>query len=107
MSPSTEAGQATGRLVSAVIFAIIAIAFLVVGIVFCLEPAGSLPAWLGHEVIKVNGRYVPSPAYHPLRAAGCLIAGVVFAVGAWFSLRYKAATPPMGEEAEGEVTFTR
>jgi hypothetical protein len=35
---------------------------------------------------------VPSPGYHPLRAVGSLIAGVVFAIGAWFTLRYKPAT---------------
>ncbi len=89
MSRSTGPGPTSGRVASAVVLAVIAIAFLVVGIIFCLEPAGSLPGWLGHETIMVGGQQVPSPSYHPLRAVGSLIAGVVFAIGAWFFLRYK------------------
>ena len=56
----------------------------------------SLPVWLGgHETIWVNNKNIPSPGYHPLRAVGSLIAGVVFAIGAWFTLKYKPepATP--------------
>ena len=89
MSPSAGTAPTPGRVLSAVILAIVAIAFLVVGIMFCVEPAGSLPAWLGHETILVGGQRLPSPSYHPLRAVGSLIAGVVFAIGAWFSLKYQ------------------
>jgi hypothetical protein len=92
VSRSTGSGPTTGRIASAVILALVAIAFLVVGVIFCLEPAGSLPSWLGHGTVWVNNRNVPSPGYHPLRAVGSLIAGVVFAIGAWFTLRYKPAT---------------
>ena len=91
MSPSTGSRATPGRIASAAILAVVAIAFLVVGIIFCLEPAGSLPSWLGHETVWVGNQHLPSPTYHPLRAVGSLIAGVVFAVGSWFSLRYKAA----------------
>lgn len=93
MSPSTVTGPTSGRVASAVILGLIAIAFLVVGIIFCVEPAGSLPGWLGHETIMVGGQQVPSPGYHPLRAVGSLIAGVVFSVGAWFTLTYKGQEP--------------
>ncbi len=91
MSRSTGSGATTGRIASAVILAVVAIAFLVVGIIYCLEPAGSLPSWLGHATVYVNHQNLPSPSYHPLRAVGSLIAGVVFAVGAWFTLRYQPA----------------
>jgi hypothetical protein len=89
VSPSTGTGPTSARVASAVILGIVAIAFLVVGVMFCVEPAGSLPAWLGHETVVVGGQRLPSPSYHPLRAVGSLIAGVVFAIGAWFSLKYK------------------
>jgi hypothetical protein len=90
VSPSTGTGPTSGRLASAVILAVVAIAFLVVGIMFSVETAGSLPVWLGgHELMWVGNRQVPSTSYHPLRAVGSLIAGVVFAIGAWFSLKYK------------------
>ena len=95
MSSSTGSRATTGQIASAVIVAVIAIAFLVVGIIFCVEPSGSLPAWLGHSTVWVGNKELPSPGYHPLRAVGSLIAGVVFAIGAWFTLRYKPepATP--------------
>jgi len=91
VSPSTGSRATTGRIAFAVILAVVAIAFLVVGIIFCVVPAGSLPNWLGHDTVWAAGRQVPSPGFHPLRAVGSLIAGVVFAIGAWFSLRYKGA----------------
>lgn len=109
MSPMTGARLTTGRLVSAVVLALVAVAFLAVGITFCVVPAGSLPGWLGHDVIIAHGRQLPSPGHHPLRAAGSLIAGAVFAVGAWFSLRYKgtaagtAAPAEQGPEAEARA----
>jgi hypothetical protein len=91
VSRSTGSGATTGRIASAVILAVVAVAFLVVGIIYCLEPAGSLPSWLGHETVWVGNKQLPSPSYHPLRAVGSLIAGVVFAIGAWFTLRYQPA----------------
>jgi hypothetical protein len=97
VSRSTGSGATTGRIASSVILAVVAIAFLVVGIIYCLEPAGSLPSWLGHETVWVGNKQLPSPSYHPLRAVGSLIAGVVFAVGAWFTLRYRPT--PTGVQA--------
>jgi hypothetical protein len=104
VSRSTGSGPTTGRIASSVILAVVAIAFLVVGIIFCLEPAGSLPVWLGgHETIWVNNHNVPSPGYHPLRAVGSLIAGVVFAIGAWFTLKYKPEAPATPEATTARV----
>jgi hypothetical protein len=103
VSRSTGSGATTGRIASAVILAVVAIAFLVVGILFSVEPAGSLPTWLGgHELMWVGNRQVPSTSYHPLRAVGSLIAGVVFAIGAWFTLRYKP-TPTNSEVTTARV----
>ena len=103
MSPSTGPRVTRGRIASAVILAVIAIAFLVVGIIFCVEPSGSLPAWLGHSTITVGNKQVPSPGYHPLRAVGSLIVGVVFAIGAWFALWYKGPDTGTDTEAGAET----
>lgn len=89
MSSPTGSRLTTGRIAASAILAVVAIAFIVVGIIFCVEPSGSLPFWLGHSTVYVNGKNLPSPGYHPLRAVGSLIVGVVFAIGAWFSLRYQ------------------
>jgi amino acid permease len=73
-------GKSSGRTAAAVILAIIAILFIVAGLIYVIEPAKSLPSFMGH-VAGSNG-------HHPLRAAGSLIVGVVFAVGAWFAKSY-------------------
>ena len=92
MSPSTGSGS-SGRMATAVIAGVIALVFIVVGIIYIAEPASSLPSFMGH----VAG----SSGHHPLRAAGCLIVGVVFAVGAWFALKYKGkAVTPAGSSAK-------
>ncbi len=87
MSPSTGSGSSSGRTASAVVLGVIAVIFIVAGIIYLAVPAGSLPGFMGHVA--------HSSGHHPLRAAGTLIVGVVFAVGAWFALKYKgkSATP--------------
>jgi hypothetical protein len=96
VSSSTGSRVTTGRIASAVILAVIAVAFLVVGVIFCVEPSGSLPTWLGHSTVWVGNKELPSPGYHPLRAVGSLIAGVVFAIGSWFSLKYSGTGTEAG-----------
>ena len=83
MSPTSgSAERSSGRTILAVILAIIALLFIVVAIVYLVEPAKSLPSFIpGH----IDG----STGHHPLRAVGSLIIGIVFAVGAWFALAYK------------------
>jgi uncharacterized membrane protein len=92
VSPLSGSGSSTGRTASAVVLGVIALLFIVVGIIYLAEPAGSLPSFLGHATTMVHGKKVPSTGHHPLRAAGSLIVGVVFAVGAWFALKYKGKT---------------
>lgn len=93
MSPSTGSGGSSGRTASAVVLGIIAIVFIVAGIIYLAVPAGSLPSFMGHVA--------HSTGHHPLRAAGSLIVGVVFAVGAWFALKYKGkAVTPAGSSTK-------
>ena len=92
MSSSTAPGS-SGRTVIAAVAGVLALAFIVAGLVYVAEPASSLPGFMGH----VAG----STGHHPLRAAGCLIVGVVFAVLAWFALKYKGkAVTPAGSDTK-------
>ena len=92
MSSPTGSGS-SGRTATAIIAAVIALVFIVAGIIHIAVPAGSLPGFMGH----VAG----STGHHPLRAAGCLIVGVVFAVLAWFALKYKGKTvTPAGTDTK-------
>jgi amino acid permease len=94
VSPSTGSGSSTGRTVAAVICAIVAIVFIVAGIIYLAEPAKSLPSVLG----SIHG----SNGHRPLRAAGSLIVGVVFAVGTWFTLKYKSKSATSAGSAAKE-----
>jgi amino acid permease len=82
---AASGGKSTGRTIGAVILAIVAILFIVAGIIYLAEPAKSLPSILG----TVHN----STGHRPLRAAGSLIVGVVFAVGAWFTKSYQPKSP--------------
>jgi amino acid permease len=92
VSSPTGSGS-SGRTATAIIAAVIALVFIVAGLIYVVEPASSLPGFMGH----VAG----STGHHPLRAAGCLIVGVVFAVLAWFALKYKGKTvTPAGTDTK-------
>ena len=95
MSSTSGSGQrSSGRTILAVVLGIIAVLFVVAGIIYLVEPAGSLSILPGH----IAG----SPGHHPLRATGCFVGAVVFAVGAWFALAYKPkpqASAPSDKES--------
>ena len=81
-STSGSVERSSGRTILAVILGIIALLFIVVAVIYLAEPAKSLPSFIpGH----ING----STGHHPLKATGSLVAGIVFAVAAWFTLAYK------------------
>jgi amino acid permease len=94
-STSGSVERSSGRTILAVILGIIALLFIVVAIIYLVEPAKSLPSFIpGH----IDG----STGHHPLKATGSLVVGIVFAVGAWFALAYKPkpqATAPNNKES--------
>ncbi len=95
---SGSAERSAGRTILAVILALIALVFIVVAAIYIIEPANSLPSF-------VPGR-IHSTGHHPLRAAGSLIIGIVFAVGAWFALAYKPRPPatPLNNHENSHVS---
>ena len=80
-STSGSSERSPGRTILAVILGIIAVLFFVAGILYIAESAGSLSILPGH----IAG----SSGHHPIRATGCFVGGIIFAVGAWFTLAYK------------------
>ena len=94
-STSGSVERSSGRTILAVILAIIALVFIVVGVIYIAEPASSLPSF-------IPGHIAGSSGHHPLKAVGSLVVGIVFAVGAWFALAYKprpVAATPAGQES--------
>ncbi len=81
-SVSGSSARSSGRTVLAVILGIIALVFIVVAVIYLAEPAKSLPSF-------IPGHIAGSTGHHPLKATGCIVVGIVFAVGAWFALAFK------------------
>jgi hypothetical protein len=81
-STSGSSERSLGRTILAVILGVIAVIFIVVAIIYLIEPAESLPSFIPGDIAGSTG-------HHPLKATGCIVVGIVFAVGAWFTLAYK------------------
>ncbi|HEY6296844.1 MAG TPA: hypothetical protein VIX15_14375 [Streptosporangiaceae bacterium] len=79
---SGSSSRSSGRTILAVILGVIALVFIVVAVIYLAEPAKSLPSF-------IPGHIAGSTGHHPLKATGCLVVGIVFAVGAWFALAFK------------------
>jgi membrane protein DedA with SNARE-associated domain len=93
-STTMSSERSWGRTILAGTLGVIAVLFIVAAIIYLAVPAKSLTILPGH----IAG----STGHHPLRATGCFVAGIVFAVGAWFALVYKPkpkATPQSDKES--------
>lgn len=75
ITPPSE--RTRSRVIIAVIFAVVAVVFILAGI-----GIGFAPHMMPHIL---TGNY---GGHHPLRVAGCLIVGIVFAVASVFALKY-------------------
>jgi amino acid permease len=71
----------TGRIVAAIVFALIALSFFTAGAVLATTPADQLPGFLGHD---------STGKHHTLRGIGSLLVGLVFTAAAWFAARYQS-----------------
>jgi uncharacterized membrane protein len=83
VSSTTDAGSASsGRKTLAIILGVIAVLFIVAGIIYLAFPEKSLP-------LHFMGYKKGDAGHHALRMAGSFIVGIVCAAGAWFALAYK------------------
>jgi hypothetical protein len=82
-SVSAEGGQANKRLVAGVL-AVVGVLFLILGVVYAVVPAHSLPGFIGY--IKNGGT-----GKHNLRMAGSFVVAVACFVAAWFTTRRRGA----------------
>ena len=66
---------------TAIVLGVVALLFIVAGVIYVAEPAKSLPSFMGHKA--------GSNGHHELRMIGCFVVGVIFAAGAWVAMAYK------------------
>jgi amino acid permease len=92
-SVTGSSSSTSGRRIAAIVLAIVAAAFIIAGLIYAIEPAKSLPSFMGHK---------NSAGHHALRMAGSFIVGLVFAAGAWVALAYKpkAQDAPQNNDVE-------
>ena len=95
-SMSGSSSRSSGRTILAVILGVIALVFIVVAVIYLAEPAKSLPSF-------IPGHIAGSTGHHPLKATGCVVVGIVFAVGAWFALAFKPKPQAPAHERQGEL----
>jgi amino acid permease len=92
VSAASDSGNATsGRKILAIVCIVLAVLFIVLGLVYVIEPAKSLPSILGSKT---------HTGHHALRMAASFILGVVFIAAAWVAKAYK----PKGEQVQASTT---
>lgn len=74
-------GLARSQVIRAVIFAVVAAAFIVFGILIYIAPGHLFPQTLAGG----------TPGHHPLRVTGSVLVGLAFAVAAGFALKSKGS----------------
>ncbi|HEV2372049.1 MAG TPA: hypothetical protein VGS19_07765 [Streptosporangiaceae bacterium] len=82
-STSASGGRSSGKMIAVIVLGVIALVSIVAAIIFFVEPAHSLPAFMGQ--IKFNGHnHARAYGTRPLHGAAALVLAVVCLVGAWF-----------------------
>jgi len=81
-SVSESGGRSSGKMIIAVVLGVVALVFLIVGVMYLIEPAHSLPAILGQVT---TGTRAGKPRY--IRGAGSLVVAVLCLIGAWFTVK--------------------
>jgi amino acid permease len=94
-SVSASGGRSTGRTATAVILAIIAVLFIIAGILYIAMSAGSLPSFLA-----VGSSLKGSTGHHTTRAIGSFVLAVILLVGSWFALRSQPKSSAPAESRE-------
>jgi formate hydrogenlyase subunit 3/multisubunit Na+/H+ antiporter MnhD subunit len=92
VSAVSSGSSTSSRKIIAIICIVVAVLFIVLGLVYAIEPAKSLPSIMGSKG-KGTG-------HHALRMAASFIVGIVFAAAAWVSMAYK----PKGQAAPSNNT---
>ena len=83
MSSVSASGRSSGKTIITIVLVIIAVLAIVAGIVYFIEPAHSLPTFMG-KITHPPASLARARASRSLRGAGALVVGVVCLVAAYF-----------------------
>jgi amino acid permease len=102
MSSVSGSGSSTsGRKILAIILIVLAVLFIIAGLLYAIEPAKSLPSFLN------SGSKHTGTSHHALRMAASFIVGIVLAAGAWVSLAYKPKAQPVASNTPDGTPVSR
>jgi hypothetical protein len=90
MSTEDDEKLGMGRVVAAIVFALLALTFFVIAVLYLTMPDDKLPGFLG---------YAHSRQHHALRGVGSVLLALLFTVAAWFALRYQSLALEEAHEA--------
>ena len=91
MSSVSASGRSSGKTIITVVLLVIAVLAIIAGIIYFIEPAHSLPAFMG-KITHPPASLGRANASRSLRGAGALVVGVICLVAAFFVNRSNKAT---------------
>ena len=83
MSSTSAAGKSSGKTIIAIVLAVLGVLFVIAAIVFFVEPAHSLPAFMG-QITHPPATLGRANATRPLHGAAAIVAAIVCLVAAFF-----------------------
>lgn len=95
MSSVSASGKSSGKTIIAIVLAVVAVLLIVAAIIFFVEPAHSLPSFMG----KITSPASRANASRPLHGAAAAVAAVVCLVAAFFVNRGNKAAPDGSRES--------
>jgi drug/metabolite transporter (DMT)-like permease len=104
VSSNSASGRSSGKTIIAIVLVVLGVLFVVAAIIFFIEPAHSLPTFMGrlthppHSLARAN-------ATRPLHGAAVLVAAIVCFVAAFFVNRSNKAS--QGDESRDPVDASR
>ena len=86
MSSVSASGRSSAKTIITIVLVVIAVLAIVAGIIYLIEPAHSLPSFMG-KITHPPASLTRAHAARSLRGAGALVVGVICLVAAFFDNR--------------------
>ena len=83
MSSTSAAGKSSGKTIIAIVLVVLAVLFVIAAIIFFIEPAHSLPSFMG-KITHPPASLSRANATRPLHGAAAIVAAIVCLVAAFF-----------------------
>jgi len=83
VSSTSAAGKSSGKTIIAIILVVLAVLLIIAAIIFFVEPAHSLPAFMG-KITHPPASLSRANATRPLHGAAAIVAAIVCLVAAFF-----------------------